>query len=283
MRKWWPLSLERWEVAARKSASQVIEQYSTSFTLASRLFSPRIRGDIATLYAVVRIADEIVDGAASTAGEGIAQLLDTYETQVRNAHRHYFHTDPVLQAFSEMARRCEIQDAHLQAFFESMRQDIHPREHNGDSLDNYIYGSAEVIGLMCVAIFYADIEKPQDFAVIESGARALGSGFQKINFLRDVGADSQLGRAYLPHINDEQKDLFIAGIYQDFAQAREVVPRLPKGCRSAVAAALALYEELTSLIDALPAAALATTRVSVPAHRKAWLTAHAAFGARKKD
>ena len=276
------MNLALWDSVAQKSALQVIEQYSTSFTLASRLLAPRIRADISTLYAVVRIADEIVDGVASEAGEDPARILDQYEKQIRNAHLFRFHTDPVVHAFADLARRCNLQDEYLAAFFNSMRQDLNPDTHSAETLTEYIHGSAEVIGQMCVDIFYAESEKPEDFAEIETSAKALGAGFQKVNFLRDVAADSRLGRQYLPNMDDKRKAELIAEIQHDFLIARRVIPRLPDGCRAAVAAALAIYEELTMLIDACPSSTLATTRFSVPNHRKIRLVAQAVWENRKK-
>lgn len=152
------------------------------------------------LYAMVRIADEIVDGAAAP---GAARgLLEDYERAVREAPARSFHPDPVLHAYADTARRCAFREEHLAAFFVAMRSDL-PDATPGERLpiDRYIYGSAEVVGLLCVAVFTEGAGLP---AEAEAAARRLGAAFQKINFLRDIGADEgQLGRAYLPQPFDD--------------------------------------------------------------------------------
>lgn len=263
---------------ADRAAAQVIGHYSTSFSLATRVLDPGTRRDIRNLYAVVRIADEIVDGATAEANECPETALDVYEEQVLHAPRHRFHTDPVLHAWANTYRRCGIKDDHVRAFFSSMRRDTTQTDYNADDLGAYIYGSAEVIGLMCLDIFLREHDpSEQDRRTMEEGARALGSAFQKVNFLRDLGEDSrELGRAYLgPVLDEDLKRTLTAEITEELDAARTAIPLLPAAARRGVAAAEALFRDLNERIAATPAEDVAAARVSVPNHRKFLLTARA--------
>ena len=275
--------LSRYDRMADRAAAQVIGHYSTSFSLATRVLAPDTRRDIRNLYAVVRIADEIVDGTTAEANECPETALDTYEEQVLHAPRHRFHTDPVLHAWANTYRRCGIRDDHVRAFFSSMRRDTTQTDYNADDLGAYIYGSAEVIGLMCLDIFLREHDpSEQDRRTMEEGARALGSAFQKVNFLRDLGEDSrELGRAYLgPVLDEDLKHTLTAEITEELDAARAAIPLLPAAARRGVAAAEALFRDLNERIAATPAEDVASARVSVPNHRKFLLTARAIQKAR---
>ncbi|WP_257203289.1 phytoene/squalene synthase family protein [Corynebacterium cystitidis] len=272
--------LRRYDDMANRAAAAVIAEYSTSFGMSSNLLSPAVRRDIRNLYAMVRIADEIVDGTAAVAGvTDPSRALDSYEQQIRNAPNLRFHTDPVVHAYAQTARHCNFKDEHVAAFFRSMRRDLTQTQHTDETLDDYIYGSAEVIGLLCLAAFYADrTVSPQQYGELENGARSLGAAFQKINFLRDVREDTvSLGRTYFPgtehHLNNAAKDEIVASIRKDLVVARGVIPELPLSARAGVLAATELFTELTERIDDIDAAELVRTRISVPARRKALLIA----------
>lgn len=280
-----PDVLARYNRAALKSAQEIIGSYSTSFSLATRLLAPTVRRDICNLYAVVRIADEIVDGAAESAGLNrakIAQLLADYERAVLAAPASGFHTDPVLHAYADTARRCAFNPAHLTAFFAAMRRDLEQTTYDQQGFDEYIYGSAEVIGLLCLAVFLVDHPVSEVARKeLEQGARALGAAFQKINFLRDFAEDSrQLGRVYFPGLapgmlDSATKDELITDIRADLSSARAVMGGLPRSARIGVIAATDLFDELTQLLDALPASAITSRRISVPRSRKLAITAGA--------
>lgn len=275
--------LSRYDRMADRAAAQVIGHYSTSFSLATRVLDPGTRRDIRNLYAVVRIADEIVDGATAEADECPETALDMYEEQVLHAPRHRFHTDPVLHAWANTYRRCGIKDDHVRAFFSSMRRDTTQTDYSADDLGAYIYGSAEVIGLMCLDIFLREHDpSEQERRTMEEGARALGSAFQKVNFLRDLGEDSrELGRAYLgPVLDEDLKRTLTAEITEELDAARAAIPLLPAAARRGVAAAEALFRDLNERIAATPAEEVASARVSVPNHRKFLLTARAIQKAR---
>lgn len=265
-----------------RAAAQVIASYSTSFSMAARLLEPEARRDIRNLYAMVRVADEIVDGTAAQAGADPAAQLNRYEAAVLAAPATRFHTDPILHAYAASARRCGFGEEHVRAFFASMRRDLGAAAYSEADLDQYVYGSAEVIGLLCLRVFLAGRQvAAEDRARMELGARSLGSAFQKINFLRDYGEDRDvLGRSYFGEqvLDDAAKSALIADIRQELATARAAIPLLPASVRGAVTAAEALFAELTDMIDAAPAAQLAKTRISVPTRRKLAITARAAAG-----
>lgn len=274
------------DLADRVSAD-VIAAYSTSFTLASRLLSPPVRRDVRNLYAVVRIADEIVDGAATAAGEDpdrVRELLDAYAAAVTGAADRAFHTDPVLHAFAGTARRCRLDPAHLRAFFTAMRADLDPGVHDAASLAAYIHGSAEVIGLMCLDIFCTHArpgEVTADRDWLTDGAAALGAAFQKVNFLRDTGADTTvLHRSYLPvPFTEDIKRRLLDECVVDLDAGAARIPALPRGARAGVAAAEALYRDLVDRLRDTPSDLLTgpdAVRVSVPPAAKALLTARAA-------
>lgn len=274
--------LTRYDQAASRAAAQVMGQYSTSFSLATRLLRGRVREDIRHLYAVVRIADELVDGTAHQARIDAAAALDAYEAAILAAPEKRLHTDPVVHSYAITARRCGFQREHLVAFFDSMRADLSQREYSATELTEYIYGSAEVIGLLCVQVFLAEeTVSAADRATMDRGARHLGSAFQKTNFLRDLGEDSSvLGRAYFPQatggvLSEAAKSALIAEIRRELAATEEAINLLPLSARFGVRAAADIFAELTNRLAATPAAELKTTRISVPNRTKAWLAARA--------
>lgn len=277
--------LNRYDRMAVKAAHKVISSYSTSFSLATGLLSPSVRRDIRNLYAMVRIADEIVDGTVEAAGAShreCEQLLDDYEAAVLAAPAQRFHVDPVLHAYAQTARRCDFDPAHVRAFFASMRRDLTQSSHDQGSFDEYVYGSAEVIGLLCLQAFLVDHPVTDaERRRLEGGARALGSAFQKVNFLRDLREDAGvLGRSYFPGVDitsltEDDKSRLVAEIRDELADAASVIPLLPPTARAGVLAATYLFAELNERIDATPAAELARRRISVPRRTKAAILAKA--------
>ncbi|ANR61697.1 phytoene synthase [Corynebacterium glutamicum ZL-6] len=278
-------ALRLYNRASFKASHKVIEEYSTSFSLSTWLLSPRIRNDIRNLYAVVRIADEIVDGTAHAAGcstAKIEEILDAYEIAVLAAPQQCFNTDLVLQAYGETARRCDFEQEHVIAFFASMRKDLKANTHDPDSFTTYVYGSAEVIGLLCLSVFNQGrtISKKR-LEIMQNGARSLGAAFQKINFLRDLAEDQQnLGRFYFPEtsqgtLTKEQKEDLIADIRQDLAIAHDAFPEIPVQARIGVISAYLLFQKLTDRIEATPTSDLLQERVRVPLHIKLSILASA--------
>lgn len=265
--------LALYRATASAASAPVIRRYSDSFGMASTLFPRRCTTQIAALYALVRVADEIVDGTAAEAGLDLPaqrRLLDELEADTERAIATGFSANLVVQAYADVAREAGFGTELTRPFFASMRRDLEPVVFDEASLAEYVHGSAEVIGLMCLRVFSAGA--PAD-TTLDTSACALGSAFQKINFLRDLADDrARLNREYLPAFRllplPEAKTAVLAQIRDELNTARAGIPLLPGDCRLAVAAATAIFGELLERIDALPAEALLTTRVSVPTHRK---------------
>jgi phytoene synthase len=275
-----------YDSVAEQTASVVIRRYSTSFGLASRLLGPGVRQHVENIYALVRVADEIVDGAGTDAGLSLlenGQALNALEAETELAMELGFSANLVVHAFALTARETGFGAELTRPFFESMRMDLTETEHDQESFDRYVYGSAEVVGLMCLRSFVLN-ERVDDAATLERGARALGAAFQKVNFLRDLAADfDALGRSYFPGVRvesfDEQTKLrLLDDIDADLAVSASVLPLLPSSSRRAVALAQSLFAELSRRLRATPAERLRTTRVRVPNPVKARLALGAASG-----
>lgn len=259
---------------AEQTASMIIREYSTSFGMAAKLLGAGVRQDVENIYGLVRLADEIVDGVAAYAGvdeKEIRRLLDELETETEAAMLRGYSTNLVVHAFALTARRTGITPELTRPFFTSMRVDITRVTHTRESFDEYVYGSAEVVGLMCLKAFLVGKDlTPEENDTFVIGARKLGAAFQKVNFLRDLSADvDALGRSYFPGINiatftEEQKMVLVADIDSDLAISGAIVPLLPSSSRKAVALAQNLFAELNRRIERTPAAELKHTRVSVP-------------------
>ncbi|RLQ86540.1 phytoene/squalene synthase family protein [Mycetocola zhadangensis] len=256
--------------------------------MASRLLAPDVRTHIRNIYALVRVADEIVDGVAQEAGlsaEEIARRLDAFEAETDLACATGYSTNLVIHAFALTARRMGIPGDLTRPFFASMRADCTETTHTAESFTAYVYGSAEVIGLMCLRAFlYGHTVTADEEARLVDGARHLGAAFQKVNFLRDLSADFDgLGRNYFPGVelssfSENDKSRLLADIDTDLAASSAALPGLPASSRRAVALAQLLFGELTERIRSTPASALIQTRVRVPNSVKLRLAAAAAAG-----
>ncbi|RLZ03017.1 phytoene synthase [Kocuria tytonicola] len=270
-------SLSLYTATALAASGRVIGEYSTSFSLACRTLPADVRRDIAGIYALVRVADEVVDGTAGAAGLDPGQVraaLDGYEAAVEQALATGFSTDLVVHGFADVARRHGFGAELTAPFFDSMRADLQVAEHDGASLESYIYGSAEVVGLMCLEVFMGmpgtRAGTPEQREQLRAAARRLGAAFQKVNFLRDLGADhDQLGRTYFPgadpeHLTEEQKHALLADLTADLDAAVPGIRALDRRARRAVAIAHGLFQELARRIAQVPAQELTRRRVSVP-------------------
>ncbi|MEC5150046.1 squalene/phytoene synthase family protein [Cryobacterium sp. GrIS_2_6] len=274
--------------AAHASSAQVIGVYSTSFGLACRLLAARERRQVGSIYALVRIADEIVDGAASQAGlPDAAQraALDGLEDETLRAIETGFSTNLIVHAFADTARATGIDARLTTPFFASMRRDLDPAPFDAAGIADYIYGSAEVVGLMCLRSFLQESERTEtELATLTAGARSLGAAFQKVNFLRDIAADrDDLGRNYFPGVNlltmtDEEKDFLLDDMDADLNAAARALPLLPRGNRRAVAAAHGLFASLAVKLRGTPARGLLNARVRVPDPEKLTIALGAALG-----
>ena len=266
---------------AEETSAGVIRRYSTSFGLASRLLDKKMRTHIGNFYALVRLADEVVDGVADEAGVDVAEaaaMLDALEADTNRALEVGYSTNLIVHAFAHSARQVGVGSELTAPFFHSMRMDLSETTHTSESFAEYVYGSAEVVGLMCLAAFLEGHSvTTEQREIMVRGARALGAAFQKVNFLRDLGADAQaLGRSYFPDVvvdelTDEVKTRLLDDIDRDLAQSAKALPLLPAGPRRAVSLAHTLFEDLAARIRATPAGVLQTTRISVPTVSKFWL------------
>ncbi len=244
---------------------QLTLRYSTSFSQSSTLFTSDIRPHIFAIYGLVRIADEVVD---TYEGSDKATVLADLEKQVYESIKTGYSTNPILQAFSATARRFSIPTNLIKSFFASMRMDLKKQTYTQAEYEKYIYGSAEVIGLMCLKVFtYKD---PSQYDVLAPGAKALGSAYQKINFLRDIASDyEERGRVYFPSLTFEkfspaEKKKIIKDIQKDFKTAKPALDSLPKNARKAVSLSYAYYSELLTRLDAATTDEIKTSRIRVP-------------------
>ncbi|QOC25243.1 squalene/phytoene synthase family protein [Microbacterium hominis] len=266
---------------AQEAAATVIAAYSTSFALACRLLGPRVRTHVRSIYALVRVADEVVDGAAEQTGLPAPTqrlLLDELEAETLAAVARGFSTNLIVHAFALAARECGIGHDLVRPFFASMRTDLTRTRHDDASHDEYVYGSAEVVGLMCLQVFVnAGRATPlaPDPGLVD-GARRLGAAFQDVNFLRDRTDDeNRLGRDYLG-LQDGRRDrtAVLDRIDADLDAAAAAIADLPADCRRAVTTAHGLFAELAHRLREDDD----TARVSVPAPVKATIAARALAG-----
>jgi phytoene/squalene synthetase len=282
--------LSLYDDVAQQTASLVIRRYSTSFGMAARLLGAGIRQPVENIYALVRVADEIVDGGAEEAGLdrlAAGRLLNAYEAETERALEEGYSADLVVHAFARTARAAGFGAELTQPFFASMRADLHETVHDEASFADYVFGSAEVVGLMCLKVFLVGHPRSTaELVTLETGARALGAAFQKVNFLRDLAADhDKLGRSYFPGIDvtrltDDEKIRLLDDIDTDLAHAAATLPLLPRSSRRAVALAHGLFAELSRRIRRTPASVLITTRVRVPDPTKLRIALAAAAGGR---
>ncbi|MEO7586483.1 MAG: squalene/phytoene synthase family protein [Arachnia sp.] len=278
-------SAERYTRCAHACAAEVIRGYSTSFAMAARLLPPTVRRDISSVYALVRVADEVVDGAAEGAGLDIdssGARLNALEADVARATEDGFSENMVVHAFADVARRTGIPRDVVTPFFTSMRTDLTRSVHDDASFTEYVYGSAEVVGLMCLHAFFGDTGLPASHRdQLVTGARRLGAAFQKVNFLRDLDADADvLDRAYFPGVDpasldEPTKQRLVRDIDDDLAAAAEAIPLLPRGVRPAVQVAHDLFAELNRRIRNTGADVVRSSRIRVPDAVKVAIAARA--------
>lgn len=278
-----PASYDR---VAQRTAALVIGEYSTSFGLASRLLARDLRTDIANIYALVRLADEIVDQPRQPeALASRARALTQVQEHVHEALDSGYSTNLVVHAFALTARACGIGADLVDPFFTSMRMDLDLVTTTPDTFDQYVYGSAEVVGLMCVRAFLRHegtaSQVETRYAQLASGAQALGAAFQKVNFLRDLADDyDRLGRSYFPGVDvttfdEADKTRLLDDIDADLATAAAAIPLLPTSSRRAVLAAHVLFGELARRLRHTPATTIRHHRIRVPGPVKARLVATA--------
>lgn len=250
-------------------SKDITHKYSTSFSLGIKLFQSELRNPIYAIYGYVRLADEIVD---SFGGYDQRELLHQFKVDTYRALEMGISTNPVIHAFMEVVREYKIEISLIDAFLDSMMMDLEKVQYDKKLFDQYIFGSAEVVGLMCLKVFC--LNKPHLFEQLKPYAQSLGSAFQKINFLRDIKADYEgLGRMYFPdtdfqNFNKQEKIRIERDIAEDFAAGLEGIKRLPIQARLGVYVAYIYYKMLFRKIRAVPEQKILQTRIRVPDYQK---------------
>ena len=224
----------------------VIKRYSTSFYFSSSLLSKTIRQDIFNIYGFVRLADEIVDTFHEYPKK---ELLEDFESELWRSLDNKISLNPILNSFQHTVNKYSISKDLISSFLDSMKMDLEKKEYNSvEEYKKYIYGSADVVGLMCLKVFVKGSES--SFSELSPFAISLGSAFQKVNFLRDLKDDSNvLNRVYFPNVdmnnfNEKSKKEIILEIEKDFANAVKGIVKLPKNSKFAVYIAYRYYNKL---------------------------------------
>lgn len=265
-------NIEQYNLVSLRLSKDVTETYSSSFSTATSLLGPTIAEAIVSIYAFVRIADEVVD---TWRPKEMDSYLSDLTADTKRAIKSGFSTNPIVHSFSGVVREYQIPVDLIDAFIKSMRMDIKKRKFNEQEYKSYIYGSAEAVGLMCLVVF-VDGNK-RKYNELLPGARALGSAFQKINFLRDYSSDfTDLGRVYFPHnqpfkLNEETKEFIVKDIDKDLSIAKPAIRKLPTTSRYGVELAYRYFAALTKLIAKTPAHQLTKHRLSLPNSTKTYI------------
>jgi len=255
-------------------AQLITRRYSTSFSLGIRTLDKALHRAIYAVYGFVRWADEIVDTFHS---RDKAALLAGFERDTYVAIADGFSLNPVLHAFQWAVNEYQIDHEFIDAFLRSMEMDLEDRNYRQELYEQYIYGSAEVVGLMCLRVFCQG--QPALFEHLKAPARRLGAAFQKVNFLRDIRSDyEERGRVYFPGLryeqfDDEAKRAVENDIRADFEAAYEGIRQLPRPARLGVYLAYIYYLKLFQKLRRAPATQVLAERVRLPDNTKLLLLA----------
>lgn len=258
-----------------KCSKLVTKNYSTSFSLAVYMLSPSIRDAIYSIYGFVRFADEIVD---SFHGYEKEDLINDFEKEYYKAYKSGISLNPILNSFQHTVKEYNITDDLVQAFLKSMKLDLVKQNyHSQEEYNDYIYGSADVVGLMCLKVFVKG--KEERYNQLKAEAMRLGSAFQKVNFLRDLKDDEMvLNRTYFPGVDlksfdDNSKKIIIQEIQEDFKVALQGVKKLPIEAKFGVYTAYVYYKKLLHKLEKTPSKEIGNTRIRVSNYSKMGLLA----------
>lgn len=256
---------ELYHKVSYKISKLITRNYSTSFSLGISAFAPAHKNAIYSIYGYVRLADEIVD---SFHNHNKKQLLDEFREETHKAIEQGISINPVLDSFQNTVRKYKIDIEFIDGFLNSMEKDLYNNYYEAKSYDEYIYGSAEVVGLMCLRVFCEGDDRL--FSELIEPAKKLGSAFQKVNFLRDIKSDiEERGRIYLPGVNEKvlinnaNKKRLEADIEEEFKEALKGIMRLPAGTRLGVYSAYLYYHILFRKIEKLDVEDLLAKRVRI--------------------
>ncbi|MBZ9651301.1 phytoene/squalene synthase family protein [Psychroflexus montanilacus] len=263
------------DTVSRDCSKLVTNSYSTSFSIATKLLAPSIRQDIYNIYGFVRFADEIVD---TFHDYDKSTLFKSFQKEMYEAINHKISLNPILNSFQETVHKYNI-DPHLyESFMDSMEKDLHKSNYlTQEEYEAYIYGSADVVGLMCLKVFVkGDTEAYEN---LKDDAMKLGSAFQKVNFLRDLKADcEELERSYFPNadlsrLDENTKNAIISEIDADFQAGLRGIGKLPVEAKLGVYTAYIYYSKLLQKLKNTPSLEIKNKRIRVPNYQKASLLA----------
>ncbi len=266
------MKLTLYDDISLKCSREVTSGYSTSFSLGIKMLAPRHRNAVYAIYGFVRLADEIVD---TFFDQRQREMLDRFRHDTMEAVTDRISTNPVLNSFQWAVNKYKIDNEFIDAFLWSMEMDLEKKNHDQDSYQEYIYGSAEAVGLMCLRVFCLD--DPERFNRLKEPARKLGSAFQKVNFLRDIGSDYvDRGRIYFPGVDFnnfsvEDKKMIENDIAGEFRDALSGIRMLDRGSRRGVYLAYSYYLALFSKIRKTPPEQVTGRRFRISNVRKLML------------
>ena len=254
-----------------ESCSKIVtESYSTSFTLATKMLDSSIRQDIYNIYGFVRFADEIVD---SFHNYDKKELLNLFEKDLKKSIEDKISLNPILNSFQKTIHNYQIDYELVDSFLKSMKLDLDKSKYlTKKEFDQYVYGSADVVGLMCLKVFVKG--NNQEYNNLKPYAMSLGSAFQKVNFLRDLKADHDgLNRSYFPNLNIEQfdeesKQIILNEIDKDFSNALKGIFKLPSSAKFGVYTAYKYYLKLLNKLRKTPHLKIKSSRIRVPNYQK---------------
>jgi len=251
-------------------SKNVTNSYSTSFSLATKMLSKSIRQDIYNIYGFVRFADEIVDTFHEYNKK---ELLERFIDELNYSLKNKISSNPILNSFQNTVNKYNIDYELISSFLKSMKMDLKKMNYSSEKeYKEYIYGSADVVGLMCLKVFLDGNEKY--YQKLKPNAMALGSAFQKVNFLRDLNADfHELNRTYFPNLdfknfNDDSKKLILNDIENDFRNALVGIQKLPNNSKFGVYAAYKYYKRLLKKLKKTSFIRIKNERIRVPNYQK---------------
>ena len=261
---------ELFDKISEECSKNVTKSYSTSFSLATKMLSSNIRQDIYNIYGFVRFADEIVDTFHSYNKK---ELFKRFVDDLNHSLKQKISLNPILNSFQKTVHKYNIDRDLINSFLKSMEQDLKKKKYESlQEYKEYIYGSADVVGLMCLKVFVSG--RNDDYKKLKPYAMSLGSAFQKVNFLRDIKDDyKKLNRVYFPGVdygtfNDDVKNNIMIDIEKDFAKALKGIYMLPNNSKFGVYAAYKYYKRLLRKLERASYLQIKSERVRVPNYQK---------------